>query len=499
MKPTIKPTRQLAKLRPDLLYHPWQVDGIRMGARMGSFMLNDDMGLGKSIQALTVAAILHDKGVAKRILIGCPGGLVGNWQEELEKNTLFTSIGLNGDVTAKQQEKLLKEYEAGEADILVASYDMLVKHQAWFHAFPWDVAIYDECHQLKERTSLRSRAIIGRQEDNWTGIPARWNMMLTGSPILNNVLDLWTLLHKVDPVRFPNFWVFRNRYAVFGGYKGKQCVGVKNEAELHSLLADYMIRREKSEVGITDPIITPIYLELTKLQRKLYDQVFEEEILDVPGLDDPLELDNALVKFGKLKMICGTTATIEGYEDSSTKLDWMMGRVGEILYDDQEPVVIFTQFRGVLAAAEERMRKKGWDPLVLHGDVPQADRAPLVKEWREDSLQREMHRPLLSMYQVGGVGLNMTAAHQVIRLDKLFVPKLNDQAVDRVNRLGRDTTKGPVRVWDPICRGTIEKRIERINETKARIFASVVDGQEDPTWKRRLVMAVLGTDEEEED
>lgn len=488
MEPTIKPTRALSKLKTDLLYYPWQVKGIRFGCERGSFANFDDMGLGKSIQALSVAAVFHDEGLVKRVLVVAPGGLVGNWAEEITNNTRFSFVELSGSVPDSAQKQIIDE-GAHQVDIVIASYNMLVK---WFEplkAMGFELAIWDEAHQFKDRTTMRSKAV--RRFDAPT-----WNIVLTGTPLLNQTpTELWPIFNKVDPDLFPNYWRFRNRYAVYGGYQGRQIVGTKNSKELHELLDAISIRRTKSELGLVDPIVTPIYLDLEPEQRRLYDQIKEEELLELPGEPTPLEIKNALDKFTRLIQVCGTTAAFEGYDDVSCKLDWAVDYIKEVVKQRGEAIVVFTRFRSVQDALHTRLITQGIDFRFIHGDVAQDQRAPIVKAWREDAA-RGLPQVMTATYGVGGVGLNMTAANEVIRLDRLFVPKLNDQAVDRVNRLGRDMSRGPVMVWDPVCRRTIEQRIEAINRTKRKIFSEIVEGKDlDPSWKEKLVRAVLSDED----
>jgi SNF2 family DNA or RNA helicase len=297
--------------------------------------------------------------------------------------------------------------------------------------------------------------------------------MLTGTPMLNSVTELWPLLHRIDPPRFSKYWSFVNQYCVFGGYENRQIIGVKNQKELTALLGEYQLRRRKKDVLDLPPVQKiQVLVGLTDLQQKLYDSV--EEMLELPGPNDHVdgsEVSNALTKFLRLKQICGTPYAIDPeYEDSSLKLDRCIEIISEQAARD-EKVIVYTQFRGVLAAIMTRAAKTGHDALFeLHGGVPTGERQDLVKRWASVSGSSV----IVCNTTVAGVGLNMTAARVGVFVDKLFVPGLNDQAVDRMHRIGQGTQ--PVQVYELLAKGTVEDRIERILRTKMKLIGNVVEG-----------------------
>ena len=470
--------KSLAKISDELVYYPHQIEGVRTMTQMPSFLLADEMGLGKSIQALTVAAVDFEQGKAKRILIVAPASLKGNWGDEIEEHTSFTFTILDGD--PRQRAAILQNFAT---DVLIVNYEQVKAHIDDLNGMGFDIVIYDEAHYLKSRTSQRTKACMK--------LNAERHFLLTGSPLLNQVDDLWSLLHRIAPGQFSSYWTFVNRYAVFGGYKDKQIVGVKNERELNEKLQFHMVRRIKKDVlDLPEKQHITIRLDMHDEQAKLYKQAVEEMKIDSPDGLNPMEIENALTKFLRLKQICGTTATIPGHADHSTKLDRAVEMIEEII-SNGEPVVVFTQFREVLNCLSNRLTAKGVEWATLHGDVPIPDRQPVVRRW---TAAAEDGRPaaLLCMIQVAGVGLTMTAASKCIFLDKLFVPKLNEQAEDRLHRIGAKQT---VQIFDLQMRNTIEQRIERILKTKNTIFGAVVD-TDDSSWKKRLIAAVMEEDED---
>ncbi len=476
--PTVATRKSLHPfIKDEIEYYQHQVDGIRTLARRRSFILGDDMGLGKSLQALTVFGIDVFRGWASTCLIICPATLKGNWADEIEKFTTFQYIILEG-TPAQRQKQLLTFADMRGPKILIVNYELVIKHEKVLDTFMFDVAIFDEAHYLKNPKAARTKSCLA--------LYSRRSFLLTGTPMLNHVNELWALLHRVSPGDYPKYWSFLQRYAVFGGYKDKQIVGVKNEKELTERLQNVMLRRLKSEV-LNLPDIQYIERRVTLLpeQRKLYDEVKEELKLQRAGEPTPDDIENELTKFLRLKQICGTTYSFSG-SDHSSKLDLAIEDATELL-ENGHRVVVFTQFRDVLECYAQRMAALGYPVFQLHGDVKMSTRMGVVKEWEATS------KPgvIVCMLQVAGVGLNMVAARHIQMLDKLFVPGLNKQAIDRCHRIGQTATQ-PVQVFEYLCRNTIESRVNAINNVKSKLFGEIVET--DPDWKRKLYKALLEED-----
>jgi SNF2 family DNA or RNA helicase len=461
-------------IKDEVQYYPHQIEGIRQLARRRSFLLADDMGLGKSLQALTVFAIDVFRGWAETALIVCPVTLKANWLDEVEKFSRFPATVLEG--TPMQRNKQLIEFGGiNGPKILIVNYEQVVAHKAIIDDFKFDVAIFDEAHYLKNPSAKRTKACLD--------IFSRRSFMLTGTPMLNHVDELWSILHRIDPQGYPRYWGFKSRYCVYGGYKNKQVIGVKNEQELTERLQNVQLRRLKSEVlDLPEVQIIERRVDLTPEQRILYQEVVEE--LRLPRLDQaqPDDIENALTKFLRLKQICGTTEPFSGH-DHSSKLDLAITDDLELI-ENGHRVVVFTQFRSVQACYIKRMAKHGVPIWELHGDVKQPDRQLLVKEW---AMSKDPG-VLVCMLQVAGIGLNMTAARHASFLDKLFVPGLNRQAIDRLHRIGQDE-KQPVQIREYICRNTIENRVNQILKVKSKLFGEIVET--DPNWRRKLYSALL--------
>lgn len=459
-------------IKDEIEYYPHQIEGVRELARRKSFLLADDMGLGKSLQALTVFAVDVVRDWASTCLIVAPVTLKGNWADEIEKFSGFPFVVLEGS-PAQRTKQLIQFAEISGPKILVVNYEQVVSHLEALDRFAFDVAIFDEAHYLKNPKAKRTKACLS--------VYSRRSFMLTGTPMLNHVDELWSLLHRIDPDGYPKYWPFLNRYAVFGGYKDKQIVGVKNEKELTERLQGVMLRRLKKDVlNLKDVQYIERRVDLLPEQRRLYDEVVQE--MRLPRHDaDPDDIENALTKFLRLKQICGTTFPFTG-TDTSSKLDLVVSDGIELL-ENGHRVIVFTQFRDIVDCYEKRMAHTGVPIFKLHGDVAMNTRSNVVKQWG----MTKDPGVIVCMLQVAGVGLNMVQSRHIQFVDKLFVPGLNKQAVDRAHRIGQSETQS-VQVFEYLCRNTIESRVNQILRTKSKLFGEIVET--DPDWKRKLIQAM---------
>lgn len=462
-------------IKDDIDYMKFQIDGVRTLFRRKSFILADDMGLGKTLTALTVFGIDVKLGWSKTMIVVCPATLKGNWEDEIEKFTRFPCVVVDGD-SDKKHRQMLEWTSIPGPKILVVNYEQVVHHLKILNNFKFDISVYDEAHFLQTPTSKRTEACLE--------LYARRSFLLTGTPLLNHVDGLWALLNKVGAYD-KGYYSYANRYLVFGGHRGKQIVGVKNEDELTERLQGFMLRRTKeNELDLPEVQMIERAVDLHPEQKELYRRVAEDLKLDRFDLDNAEDVKSALVKFLRLKEICGSTYKFSG-TDVSSKLDLAITDDLEIL-ENGNRVVVFTQFLEMIECYAKRMNRANSDvPVwVLNGSVPKKDRQPMVKEWgatREPGV-------LVCQIKVAGVGLNMTQARHGAFLDKLFVPGLNQQAIDRLHRIGADEVQ-PVQFRDYKARNTIENRINAILRIKSKLFGDIIET--DPEWMKKLLQSLL--------
>lgn len=466
-------------IKDEVLFYDHQIEGIRKLWKKKSFILADDMGLGKSVQALAIYGMRlwiqkRDGHKLGHMLVVCPVSLKHNWANEIEKFTRFNYLVLEG--TPAMRNRQLAEYRDMEGPkVLIVNYEQIKPHLKEINELKFDMVAADEAHYLKNYKAQRTKA--------FQKIVTNSHMMLTGTPLLNNPSELWVMLDRVAPGKWGTYWQFVRRHCTFGGFEGKQITGAKNEAELRQKMSPIMLRRLKSEVlDLPDvqTIVRPSVLHPE--QRKVYNEIVEDlRIHEMEGDDgeQAKKIDNALVRYLRLKQVCGTLATVLGPDrDVSAKLDLAMDDMETFVANDKK-VVVFTQFKGVLRAYKSRIEKAHPNVKVfeLHGEIDKADRQDIINEWSA----AKGAAVIIGTFPVMSVGYNLVAAHTMQFLDKDYVPAINKQAVDRCNRIGASTTQ-PVQVYEYLAKGTAEERIEKLLEHKVKINEAIIERKTAPTF-----------------
>ena len=455
-------------------FYEHQVDGVRELAKRRSFILADDMGLGKSLEALTVFAVDVIRGWAQTMIIVAPPTLKGNWEDEIKKFTRFPCFIIDG----KPDERIVQFFKylsATGPKILIIGYEQCHLHAEQLQAFTFDVCIYDEAHYIKSPMAVRTKAVLA--------IRSRRSFLLTGTPLENRIDELWCLLHRVDPIKFPDYYRFMNRYGQYGGFNGKQLVGVKNEKELIKHVNSVMLRRLKKDVlDLPEVQILPRRVDLYPEQREIYREIDEELTIRWHDTDEPELIEWAFVRILRLRQVCGSLNIFTGH-DVSSKLDQAISDDQELL-EKGEKIVVFTQFRHVQDAYLARAKELGVPVFAMNGDTAIPDRIPMSKRWAGVSGPAI----LCAMQQVAYAGLTLTAAKHGSFLDKHYNPQKNQQAIDRLHRIGADLEQ-PVQIREYMCRKTVETRVEYLNTVKKKLFDSVINSDTD--WRKKLIAMIL--------
>lgn len=519
-------------LRDGIEFYKHQKVGVEWMSHRRHFIQGDDMGLGKTLQTLVTFGVDVKMGRAgsEMLIVVSPNSAVPNWQEEIERFCTFPvtvlgeAPGRKSRLSGRDRKLQIAEFMTQSGPrALVCSYEMVVKHWELLARLKFHMGIFDEVHKLQNPESNRTKACV-EFADYITRVA-----VLTGTLYMNDVRSLWAPLRMVRAITKDVPW-FLNRYAVEEtrtftvkpaqgrpgdpNYKPaltkkeKVITGAKRIPELRRMLygdpdlkariaadpvlqkqviddPDFrvrvygrMIRRLKSEIPELElpPVVREqIWVDLTDEQRKLYLKAIEDMEIESPDGDDKKIKDDR-AKFGRLRQIVGTTFEFTG-EDHSAKMDRAIDLVDDIIREDEgktpggRKIIIFTTMRSVNDLMADRLREgRGIPTWQLHGGVPARDRTQVIRDWSNN----DGPAVIVCGLQVTAEALNMTAARDVIFLDKLLVPMLNNQAVDRANRIGQQTVH-PVTVYEIIARYTIDMRVEDINRAKKDLFDTIVD------------------------
>lgn len=473
-------------LRDEVNFRDYQVDGVRFMIRRQHALQCDEMGLGKSLQAITTFSTDVKMGWGDTLIVVAPVTLKANWANEFRKFTRIPYVILGEEIDANGKRRKLAQNErdmqivffAGRQGprALIVNYEQVVMHLDMLNAVGFHMAVFDEAHYLGNHESKRTIACLA--------LKARRKLPMTGTPVTKNVNNLWALLRMTNPGT-PGYFTFMNRHAVYGGFNKREIVGLKRKEEIHEVLGGLMIRRLVDDVlDLERPNIIRRYVELTDEQRKLYDEVEQEMQMTIDPNEDPEEYDNHLFKSLRLKQICGTTFEFTG-EDHSNKLTAAVNDSLEFIGNGHR-LVVFTQFREMIERFTKRLQAA--DPNIptweLHGDVPADQRFDVVEKWGKSS----QPGVLVCGIQVTAFGLNMVDGDVGMFLDKTYSPSTNRQAIARLVRMGQTR---PVTIIEYITEGTVEERVEEICEIKDNIAEELVE-EATRDWKVRLVAEVVG-------
>ncbi len=427
--------------------------------------LADDMGLGKTIQVLALLLLLKKKNEAARApnLLVVPASLIGNWVSEaarfapgLEVLVAHPSALAAGELSA------MPEARVDRADVVLTTYGT-VGRVAWMAQRTWGLIVLDEAQAIKNPGAKQTRAV--------KALRARTRLALTGTPVENRLGDLWSLFDFLSPGLLGTAKEF-GRVTKALAKRSHNGYG-----PLRALLRPYILRRLKTDQRILKdlPEKTELraFCHLTKAQAALYTEAVRaltEKLAAAEGIERRGAILSALMRF---KQICNHPSQWLGdgaYDAGSSGKFRRLREICEPLAERQEKVLIFTQFREMTAPLARFLETVFGRPgLVLDGSTPVKERKKLV-----DAFQSDRGPPFFVLsIKAGGTGLNLTAASHVIHFDRWWNPAVENQATDRVHRIGQ---RRNVFVHKLVCRGTVEERIDALIASKQSLSDEILDG-----------------------
>jgi len=455
---------------------PYQRDGLawlRLLTTLGlGACLADDMGLGKTIQVLALLLCDRDGKPAQRrrpSLLVVPASLLGNWRSEARRFSPSLKLTfLHPAETDRQMlERIAKspDQRLRETDLAVTTYSMLAR-QDWLTRMDWRLVILDEAQAIKNASTRQSKAA--------KKLPAQARIALTGTPVENRLGDLWSLFDFLNPGLLGSASVFKSFI------KNLQSQEQNRFAPLRRLVGPYVLRRLKTDRSIIadlpDKIETTRYCSLTKKQIGLYEQTVRRMQSALENADGMARRGLVLQTLMRLKQVCNHPSQLTGDGDYGPAESGKFLRLGEIceeLADRQEKALIFTQFREIIAPLADHLAAVfGRSGLVLHGGTSVKKRKDVVERFQHDDGPPFF---ILSL-KAGGTGLNLTAASHVIHFDRWWNPAVENQATDRVFRIGQTRN---VLVHKFVTTGTIEERIDEMIAEKRQLADEILadDGE----------------------
>jgi SNF2 family DNA or RNA helicase len=449
---------------------PYQQRGVSWLAFLSSLGLGaclaDDMGLGKTIQMLAVEALHRAADPhAPPTLLLCPMSLVGNWEREAAKFAPALRVYAHHGRERLRGEQFRERL--GEADLVVTTYATATRDIDELAACEWRCVVLDEAQAIKNALSRSAKAV--------KRLRAGHRVALTGTPVENRLAELWSLMDFLNPGMLGSSDVFRGRYAI-----PVERYGLTEPAErLRAITRPYILRRLKTDPAIISDLPEKIeikqYCQLTTEQASLYQSVVDDMMEKIENSEGIERRGNVLAAMAKLKQVCNHPALLLHDRSEIGTRSGKIIRLEEILEEilaEGDKVLFFTQFTEFAEMLLPHLATRfGTDIAYLHGGTPKQRRDELVTRFQADDGPPVF---LLSL-RAGGVGLNLTAASQVIHLDRWWNPAVENQATDRAFRIGQQKN---VQVRKFICTGTLEEKIdEMIEEKKALADLVIGDGE----------------------
>jgi len=459
-----------------------QLVGIKYGLEHSNFLLNDEQGLGKTMQVINIACIKKELHNYQHCLIVCGvNGLKWNWKAEVEKHSkesayiLGTRIKKNKSSIGSVQDRLedlknidylpyfiITNIETLRNDEVIKELKLLCKENKL------NIIAIDEIHKCKSPTSIQGKAILKLQADNM--------IAMTGTPLMNSPLDLYVPLKWIGEEEH-NFYQFKNHYCVMGGYGGYEITGYKNLEQLSNELKSCSLRRLKNEVlDLPEKIYTTEFVEMTPKQNKIYKEV-KMEIKE--NIDMIKSAVNPLTEMIRLRQATGYTGILSSTIQESAKLDRLEELVDEIV-ESGNKAIVFSNWTSMTNPIYQRLKR--YNPAYITGETKNR-----VEEQDKFMLDDDC-KIIIGTTGAMGTGLTLTAASYVIFFDEPWNRANREQAEDRAHRIG---TKENVNIIFLICKDTIDERIHQIVEDKGAMADMLIDGKITKQDKEELVDFLL--------
>ncbi|MCJ7842523.1 SNF2 helicase associated domain-containing protein [Lederbergia sp. NSJ-179] len=442
----------------ELVLHGYQKHGYRWMKALAHFgfggILADDMGLGKTLQS--IAFILSElTDIRKRklpILIVCPSSLTYNWMNEFSKFASDLKVTV---IDGHKVKRIALQKDVAHNDVVITSYPLLRTDIKWYEKQAFHTVFFDEAQAFKNPFTQTAKAVNKVQAEHY--------FALTGTPIENSLEELWSIFHVVFPELFQGLKEYSNL----------------SRKKIIRRIRPFLLRRTKVEVLAELPVKTTSQesVELLPDQKKLYAAYLAKLRHDtLKHLDkDTLQKNRIRILAGltRLRQICcHPVLFVDGYKGSSAKFEQLFRLLEEARLSGRR-VLIFSQFTKMLQLIGGELVKQGQSYFYLDGQTPSEERVDRCQRFNAG----ERHIFLISL-KAGGTGLNLTGADTVILYDTWWNPAVEEQAADRVHRIGQ--TKA-VQVIKLVARGTIEEKMNELQEKKRHLIDEVIDAKKNFT------------------
>jgi SNF2 family DNA or RNA helicase len=440
--------------------------------------LADDMGLGKTIQLIAYVLYLKEEqaGLAPALFV-CPHSVLGNWQRELQAFAPSLRVYTHHGNERLRREQFVEH--VATVDVVLTTYSLIDPDFAAFSPVEWSLICLDEAQNIKNPSTLQAQAV--------RKLRAQHRVAMTGTPIENRLSELWSIFDFLNPLYLGSLEQYNKTFV----RKAERQKDRGARQRLKALIHPFLLRRVKKDphvqLSLPEKHEVRVYVQMTTEQTALYEEVRSRLIDELQAVGKKLEMGAVLKTILRYKQICdhpellqkGPAEEAADTAQRSNKLLRLLEMVEEI-HARGERCIIFTQYveMGKMIVRELKKRLHARDIHFLDGSVKKRGRDEMIAAFQQaDSL----HPVLVLMIRAGGVGINLTAANHVFHYDRWWNPAVENQATDRVYRIGqtRDVT-----VYKLITTGTIEEKIDQLLREKAELAETMLQADDEDMLRK---------------
>jgi len=443
---------------------PYQKEGVEFALFREGTIIADDMGLGKTLQAITTAVFKKQIFDFKRTLVVCPASLKAQWKNEIEKFCEEKAVVVGG--LPKQREEIYRE---SDAYFLIVNYETVLRDSRIINQFPADFIILDEAQRIKNYATKTAQAI--------KRLKRKHNLIITGTPIENRLIDLYSIVQFVSPEFLTPLWEFSYQHCYFDESSKSRITGYYNLQSLKARLQEILIRREKRNVLRQLPnlqeVTVPVHLHP---QQAEYHAGFATGIAKIlrKKYKTPYDWQKLMMLLTSMRMVCNSTNLIDKETNFYPKLSELRRILVEKLdlIHSNRKIIIFSEWIRTHHLISEVLRELDIGYTELSGKVPVKKRSRLIQQFEEDD-----NCQVFLSTEAGGSGLNLQVADTVINFELPWNPAKKNQRIGRIDRLGQTAQK--LTVLNFISRDSIEEKIATGLMLKQNLFEGVLDADSD--------------------
>ncbi|MDR0574224.1 MAG: DEAD/DEAH box helicase family protein [Tannerella sp.] len=441
---------------------PYQKEGVEFALFRKAAIIADEMGLGKTVQAIATAVLKKQIFGFNKTLIVCPATLKSQWKKEIEKFTGNQALIVSGTPDSREKQYLLDSYY-----FFIVNYETVLRDSQAINRADFDFLILDEAQKIKNYETKTSSAI--------NKVKAKHSLVITGTPIENRLIDIFTIVNTIDPHFFGPLWEFSYQHCLFDPHKPNKIDGYYDLDILNYKLSDILIRREKRNVLEQLPSVRQIEIpvKLSPLQADFHASYIKgvSKIIKKKFLT-PYDMQRIMLLLTAARMVCDSTFLVDEETNESPKLD----KLREILFEKLEiqsnecKIIIFSEWIKIHKIIADMLRHNGVGFVELNGSVPVKLRGELIKKFESNPECK-----IFLSTEAGGSGLNLQVADTLINFELPWNPAKKNQRTGRIDRLGQTHSK--LTIYNMISINSIEQRIAVGLLIKQNLFDGVLSDE----------------------